>query len=86
MGRENERRPAIIDNRRRAAGLAGTDPASDTCVELQKLLDLERAINDQLGVEKEVLLRELMQARVELAERGLSDALANAPSPSAMTN
>jgi hypothetical protein len=76
----------MIDNRRRAVGLSGSDPSQDTVDEVRKLLALERQISAQLRVEIEVLLQELMQARVMLAERGLSDAFAAALSPSQMTN
>ena len=64
----------FLNNRRRALGLSG-DPANDTIDELRAQLELERGINAELQTEVEVLLRELLQARITLA-----------PSPSAMNH
>jgi hypothetical protein len=53
---------------------------------VRRLLELERQLNAKLQRENEILLRDLLQAKAELAERGLNDAFAAAPSPSALRN
>jgi hypothetical protein len=53
---------------------------------VRRLLELERQLNAKLLSENEILLRDLLQAKAELAERGLTDAFAAAPSPSALRN
>jgi hypothetical protein len=75
----------VQDPRRRALGLA-YDPANDTIDDVRRLLELERQLNAKLQRENEILLRDLLQAKAELAERGLNDAFAAAPSPSALRN
>ena len=62
--------------------------ANDVIDQLQAQLDAERK-QHAFGVaesEKQIaiLIRDLMQAKYELAQRNLVDAFANAPSPSAM--
>ena len=62
--------------------------ASDVIDQLQAQLDAERKQHafDVAESEKQIaiLIRDLMQAKYELAQRNLVDAFANAPSPSAM--
>jgi hypothetical protein len=78
--------------RRRQAFLWGRQNAlratSDVIDQLQAELEAERKQHafDVAELEKQVamLLRDLMEARYELARRNMVDAFANAPSPSAM--
>jgi hypothetical protein len=62
--------------------------ANDVIDQLQAQLDAERKQHafDVAESEKQIaiLIRDLMQAKYELAQRNLVDAFANAPSPSAM--
>jgi hypothetical protein len=62
--------------------------ANDVIDQLQAQLDAERKQHafDVAESEKQIaiLLRDLMQAKYELAQRNMIDAFANAPSPSAM--
>jgi hypothetical protein len=77
------RRQAFFFGRQRA--LRAT---SDVVSQLQEQLEAERAQHafDVAEMDKQIagLLRDLMQARYELARRNMVDAFANAPSPSAM--
>ena len=75
----------VQDPQRRALGLSH-DPANDTIDDVRRLLELERGLNAKLQSENEILSRDLLQAKAELAERGLTDAFAAAPSPSALRN
>src|SRR5262249_49938037 len=78
--------------RRRAAFLFGRQSAlrstHDAIDQLQAELHAEREQHafDVAELEKKIamLLRDLMQARYELARRNMVDAFASAPSPSAM--
>ena len=69
----------------RATALRST---SDLIDQLQAQLEAERKQHafNVAELEKQIttLLRDLMQARYELARRNMVDAFANAPSPSAM--
>ena len=62
--------------------------ASDVIDQLQAQLEAERKQHkfNVTELEKQIamLLRDLMQARYELARRNMVDAFASAPSPSAM--
>ena len=78
--------------RRRQGFLLGRQMAlrstSDAIYQLQAELQAEREQHDFDNAEHEkqiaMLLRDLAQARYELARRDMVDAFANAPSPSAM--
>ena len=78
--------------RRRQAFLFGRQTAlrstSDVIDQLQAQLEAERKQHkfNVTELEKQIatLLRDLMQARYELARRNMVDAFANAPSPSLM--
>jgi hypothetical protein len=80
--------------RRRQAFLWGRQAAlrstNDVVDQLQAELHAEREQHafDVAELEKQIamLLRDLMQARYELARRNMVDAFANAPSPSAMVH
>jgi hypothetical protein len=80
--------------RRRAAFLFGRQMAlrstSDAIDQLEAQLHAEREQHafDVAELEKSIamLLRDLAQARYELARRDMIDAFAKAPSPSAMTH
>jgi len=83
----------ILKNERsnRLAFLFGRQTAlrstSDIIDQLQAELEAERKQHKLVTeLEKQIatLLRDLMQARYELARRNMIDAFANAPSPSAM--
>jgi ribosomal protein L9 len=77
---------------RRRAFLFGRQAAlrstSDVIDQLQAELEAERKQHafNVAELEKQIatLLRDLMQARYEIARRNMIDAFANAPSPSAM--
>jgi len=64
--------------------------ASDVVDQLQAQLEAERkqhALNiAELERQVATLLKDLLQARLELARRNMVDAFASAPSPSAMTH
>jgi hypothetical protein len=77
------RRAAFLFGRARA--LRGTSDALD---QLEAQLHAEREqhafVVGELKKKIAMLLRDLMQARYELAQRNMVDAFANAPSPSLM--
>jgi ribosomal protein L9 len=80
------------NSQRRRAFLFGRQTAlrstSDVIDQLQAQLEAERKQHkfNVTELEKQIatLLRDLMQARYELARRNMVDAFANAPSPLAM--
>ena len=86
--------PITLNGQRRRAFLFGRQTAlrstSDVIDQLQAELEAERKQHafNVAELEKQIamLLRDLMQARYELARRNMVDAFANAPSPSAMTH
>jgi len=71
----------------RATALRSTNDVID---QLQAQLEAERKQHKfnitELEKEIAILLRDLMQARYELARRDVVDAFANAPSPSGMVH
>jgi hypothetical protein len=76
---------AIRSDFGRATGIRSTSEALD---QLQAQLDTERkqhAFNvGELEQQNALLIRDLAQARLELARRNMIDSFASAPSPSAM--
>jgi hypothetical protein len=79
------RRQAFLFGRQVA--LRGTSDALDQ-LEAQLHAEREQHAFDVAEMQKSIdmLLRDLAQARYELARRNMIDAFANAPSPSAMTH
>ena len=71
----------------RQAALRSTNDAIDQ-LQAELLAEREQHAFDVAELEKQVamLLRDLMQARYELARRNMVDAFTNAPSPSAMVH
>ena len=69
----------------RQNGLRASNDAVDQ-LEEQLHAERERFVVAEMQKSIDMLLRDLAQARYELARRNMVDAFANAPSPSAMTH